>query len=143
MPAFGAVLVCDDIRRDTSNKDIIIGVYSADIVMSSVPHWMTIAFYLEYLPSETGEQLVELRFGLTHMGLVAVNIKIDAFDLAPVSMPVTGLQMLIDREGELLIEASFDSKKTWQELKRKKIKVGQLPAATPLPTLSSGLAGNS
>jgi hypothetical protein len=51
--------------------------------------------------------------------------------------------MLIDREGELLIEASFDSKKTWQELKRKKIKVGQLPAATPLPTLSSGLAGNS
>lgn len=143
MPAFGAVLICDDVRRDTNNKDIIIGVYSADIVISSVPAWLTLSFYLEYLPTETGEQECEIRFGLSGAGLVGANIKLNAPELSPISMPMTGIQMLVEKETELAIEASFDNKQTWHELKRKKIRVGPLPVATPMPTLAGRPTSNS
>jgi hypothetical protein len=56
---------------------------------------------------------------------------------------MTGFQMLIDKESELLIEASFDGQKTWHELKRKKVRVGLLPAASPLPALLGGAASNA
>lgn len=142
MGAFGAVLVCDDVRRDTNNKDILIGVYSADIIVSAVPNWLTLAFYLEYLPTEIGDQELELRFGLTASGLAGAHAKIHTDDLSPIAMPMAGLQMLVEKETELVIEVSFDNKQTWQVLKRKKVRVGPLPPATPLPTLLGGPPGN-
>ena len=32
-----SVLICDDIRREASGKEILIGVYSSDIIVSSIP----------------------------------------------------------------------------------------------------------
>lgn len=142
MGAFGAVLICDDVRRDTNNKDIIIGVYSADIVISSVPNWLSISLYLEYMPSEMGEQEMTIRFGMDDAGLMGADIKFSVDSLTAVALPLTGIQMLVQKEAEFLIEVSFDDKKTWRELKRKKIRVGPLPTAIPLPSLTGRAASN-
>lgn len=142
MPAFGSVLVCDDVRRDTSNKDILIGVYSADIIVSQTPAWLTIALYVEYLPSELGEQKLTLRFGMVGAGLLGADIGINVTEVNPVALPIGGIQMLVQGETDFVIEASLDDKKTWQELKRKKIRIGQPPTASPLPTFAGRSATN-
>jgi hypothetical protein len=52
-----------------------------------------------------------------------------------------GFQIMIEKETEFLIEASFDQKQTWHELKRKAVKIGPL-TPLPMPTVSGAPPSN-
>lgn len=44
-----SVIVCDDIRQEISGKQILIGVYSEDIIVQSLPTTLTLCFWIQVL----------------------------------------------------------------------------------------------
>ena len=44
------VIFCDDIRKEITNKDILIGVYAGDIVVPSFPTPLALALWIEIIP---------------------------------------------------------------------------------------------
>lgn len=55
------VLVCDDIRREDNGKELIIGLYSRDIVALKFPINMLVAFWIQYVPLVVGEFDIDFR----------------------------------------------------------------------------------
>jgi hypothetical protein len=54
-------IVCDDIRREKSNKDILIGVYGGGILVQDFPAFINIALWLQIRTTEIGEHDLLLR----------------------------------------------------------------------------------
>lgn len=42
-----SVIVCDDIRQEISGKKILIGVYSEDVIVQSLPTTLTLCFWIQ------------------------------------------------------------------------------------------------
>lgn len=58
---FIAVVVCDDVRKEISNKEILIGVYGAELVVQSYPALINPSFWIQMLPLVPGEFNLEMR----------------------------------------------------------------------------------
>lgn len=133
---FGAVLICDDVRKENTNKDILIGVYGGHIVVAQFPITLTLALYLEYYPVQRGEQELFLKVGVleqsTSIGRVGLSIGEDT----PLSIAITGIAIHVERPGELLIDVSND-RTIWTTIKRKQILQGDVKSAIS-PTMTSG-----
>ena len=131
-PHIIAAIVCEDIRKEISNKDILIGVFSGDIVLPSFPSWLNLAFWLEIATAELAMHELRVRIQIGEQSPVEfkANLQISRVGEASVSLP--GLQVQIDKPTELLLEQFVDG--NWQVFKRKKIIKGLLP----LPSHSSG-----
>lgn len=125
----GAVIVCDDVRREQTGKDILIGVYSGSIVITTFPFQLPLALWIEFLPNETGAQ--ELFFRVTYkgspFGTMKISLGVEVID--SVGIPIAGLVAVGDSEGDLLIEYSKDGS-TWELIKKKAITKG-LPGSVP------------
>ena len=51
-----AVLFCDDIRRESNGKEILIGVYSGDIVINQVPNIIALSLFIQVkVPDNKGK----------------------------------------------------------------------------------------
>jgi hypothetical protein len=66
MPNFsvGAVVVCDDARRELAGKDILIGVYGGGILVPSFPVSITLCVWMELIPEQSGQLQVEISIKL-------------------------------------------------------------------------------
>ena len=60
------VLVCDDVRKEVTNKDILIGVYAGDIVVPAFPAWIALAVWLELITKENGVYDMSFRIGMSN-----------------------------------------------------------------------------
>ena len=45
-----SVIFCEDIRREITQKDILIGVFSSDIIVHALPARISLAFWIEITP---------------------------------------------------------------------------------------------
>ena len=129
-PEIGAVLVCDDVRKEVSNKDILIGVYAADILVPTFPAWVNIAVWLEVIPKETGSLEMSVRLSIDGKPAVIV-IGLQMNSLSPVGVALPGVQVLAEKESEILVEVKEGD--NWRVLKRKKVIKGvfKLPLSGP------------
>lgn len=55
------VIFCDDVRREVTGKDILIGVYSADIVLPTVPVLFGVSLWIQFLTGGDGVVSAKLR----------------------------------------------------------------------------------
>ena len=55
------VVFCDDVRREVSGKDILVGAYSGDITVQSVPTTIGIAFWIQVRVKGIGTVRTRLR----------------------------------------------------------------------------------
>lgn len=51
---------CDDCRREFNGKHILVGVYD-DIIVRNFPAELTLSFWLQFNPKETGDVVLEFR----------------------------------------------------------------------------------
>lgn len=58
---FKCVVICDDIRREDNGKQILIGVYSGNIVVEKFPANLVLSAWLQCTASETGDIPLNLR----------------------------------------------------------------------------------
>jgi hypothetical protein len=135
---FSSVLVCDDIRKEVSNKDILIGVYSGDIVVPSFPVWLPISFWIEVSANEAGKSEAQFRLTVVdHTPPIMLKAGLQVDKPGSTAIIIAGLQLLFEKEGDLILEVKPDGG-DWTVLKSKKIMQGELPAsASSFPTLTS------
>ncbi len=122
---FGAVILCDDIRREITNKDIIIGAYGGEVIVQTFPAQMTFALYIEYFPNHQGEQKIFLKLNLLGAGSALITVALDVKSNEPVILSLPGVRMQFPHEGELDISASVDQV-VWSTIKHKKIVQGEV-----------------
>ena len=128
----GAVILCDDIRREISGKDILIGVYARDIVVPQFPITLMFALWLEYFPDRMGEGLLSLRVSWADKSpaVLKAALNVEEFGVSGLALP--GIQMTFDQEGELRMELSNGDQ--WIPLLRKKVLKGEVRSLVTPPS---------
>jgi hypothetical protein len=130
-----SALICDDIRREITGKDILIGVYAGDIIVPQVPFSIPLTLWFELSPEKTGPHKVSVRLSYAGEEVFKLEAGIDVQSVGPAALPLPSFQLASDKLGELVVEFSADEK-TWAEVKRKKIIQGAVVSLTPPPTKS-------
>lgn len=108
MPAikFTLGLMCDDVRREITGKDILIGVYSSNIIILNFPSALNIALWMQFHADEAGSTLVEIRVvdqenrQILHMG---ANFEIQNAGSGSFFTPPTAV--LIEAPGSISLQA--------------------------------------
>ena len=129
--------MCDDIRREISNKDIIIGAYAGDVIVPEFPAQISVAFWVELQAVALGDFKLKLRVRLQDKKPVTLQVDINVVKLERFSLSVPTLQVLVQEESEILLEVNEDD--DWKTLKTKKIIKGDvpqsiIPIASPPPS---------
>ncbi len=133
---FTSVIFCDDIRREITNKDILIGVYAGDIIVPVFPVPISAAFWLEVLPEELGQFELQMRIILKDKAPpIEMKIGLNVSALGPFGLSLPTLQILVETETELYLE--FLDGKEWTLLKSKKIIKGDTPQPFNVATASA------
>lgn len=132
MSQVGSVIICNDIRKEITNKDILIGVYGGDIIISKFPAKLRIAFWIEYIPDRADKIEVNFRIGLKGKSPTDVKGVLDLPELKTAIIAVPGLELLVEEESELILELS-DKEGEWRIIKTKQIKRGQVASAFSSP----------
>jgi hypothetical protein len=134
-----SVVFCDDVRKEITNKDLLIGVYSGDIVVASFPCLINAAVWIEIVGDSTGPFELKLRLTLTDKPPVPITIQGVMNQRGGTSTALNGLQFRIEKESELGLE--IQDGENWRSLKRRKIFQGDV--ALPFPALKSGMPSNT
>jgi hypothetical protein len=120
---FITALVADDIRREASGKEIIIGVYASQIIVGAIsPNGgMIIAISLIFETQGIGDIPIQLRLtppsgqslriiqGMLHSQEITIPGQLNTISL-------TGIPLLLTVEGNLVIEARQDEEE-WQTIR--------------------------
>jgi hypothetical protein len=130
---FTAVVMCDEVRRELTNKDIIIGAYAGYVLVTEFPAQISAAFWMEAQPSKLGESRIQFRIFLDGKEPVHATMMVVVHELEAFGIFLSGLQILVEAESEIHLEALDGDE--WKLLKRKKIKKGPVPQAL-IPTVS-------
>ena len=72
---FGNVVTCEHVVLGGPGKPTLVGVYSGDILVPSLPATITMGIYAEHMPqaSQNGELLLTLMLGKKSIGKVVAN----------------------------------------------------------------------
>jgi hypothetical protein len=156
----GSVIICDEVRREITNKDILIGVYSGAIVVSAVPATLTVAVWIELIAETGGPLTVDLKITLPsdappsefrlRMSFEVLESTVIA---GSIGIFTPSLQCEIPVPGNLEVSLKEADSESWRVIKTKKIIVGEvlapmqlgqtmtpansLPTASPLPSEQS------
>lgn len=103
----GSVVFCDDIRFENNGKAIIIGVYTEDLVPSSLPQLMHMSFWVRMLGIPEGDLNLVLNAGANGKNMHTVNIDLTVQEAEkPVNLYFSGMPLSIEESGEVFIEVS-------------------------------------
>lgn len=129
------VVVCDDARKEITNKDILIGVYASGLNLATLPTQIALCFWMEIIPKKVGKLSIEFRVDLPGKQ-APVQIRIEAeVNKADESFGVFTPQLpyLITQDGELKLFARPFGHEKWKAIRR--IKVNYQPPSFPAPSL--------
>jgi len=131
---FNAVLVCEDVRKEQNNKEILIGVYGSDIHVSALPSNIFLSFWMEVTSTVKGPFQLVLRVQAPNPD-EKFEIRMDGdayearsqftFHTPPVPYP-------IDREGDLKLFAKAPGSDKFELIKVKKVRY--VPAFMSVPS---------
>src|SRR6266487_6631936 len=131
MLSFRSIVMCDEIRTETTGKDILIGVYSGDILVSSFPAVIAVAFWVELENSDEdiGVRKYELRVGVANGQPVHFNVMADIRAAGTSVLRIPTIHIPVPAETVISLEL-LDGE-NWQVLKSKKVLLGELKPPGP------------
>ena len=118
---------CDDIRQEANGKFIIIGCYGDTMQVKSFPVNMRMSVFVTYT-CRGGSRIFNANLKLASGALVGtakIEVEENPYDeseLAAAQIPVSGLQVMLSREDELVFEFGVDDE-TPREIGRLKIEL--------------------
>lgn len=134
LPEVEVVLVCDDVRREITGKDIIIGVYGRDITIPSLPAQFLLALYVRVRFFERNKTYrFEFRvLGNTGQHLTpAVATTITSDENLSATVALTGIPIHIQSFGNVQFQWRLENS-AWTTIVEIEVKQGS-------PTLPSGV----
>jgi hypothetical protein len=128
-------IICDDIRREVSEKLILIGVYSGSIAIHNFPATLALSLYCEIMAEYEGSREVSLR---AVVGKLPVSqMKFIAEGTPPgqsATLILPPLPITFSGETKLKFQISTDEKKWITLIEKGVIKGGPFPGvASALP----------
>lgn len=130
-----AVIFCDDIRKEITNKDILIGVYGGDIVVPAFPAQFALALWIEMNPSEPGSREIAFRLSPGDAKPVELRIGLSLSEHGPIGLSIPALPIPMEEPGEIRLEVLEDGE--WLLLKSKRVKRGPIVSPFGPPSSSS------
>ncbi|MCR5859751.1 hypothetical protein [Mesorhizobium sp. J428] len=116
-----AIVVCDEVRKEITGKDIIIGAYGDGIVVPAYPANITIALWVLINSTATGNYEGELRIEAPSDNPpinVGFAMNVVKPELSP--MGISGMPLRLERDGELVV--SFRLKgEPWKRVARRSV----------------------
>jgi hypothetical protein len=114
------VVICDDVRRELNNKEILIGVYSGSVTVPSYPALIRLSFWFEIESTKIGAYHWAVKIE-TPSGNPPIEIEFDAevAEAGDSSVVFPALPIAVERDGEIVISVKRDSEQ-WTVAKRKK-----------------------
>lgn len=141
LPAFRLMnaVFCEDIRREDNGKDMLLGVYSGDIVVARCPTRVGMSLWLQYVsaPSVKGETGIDLRLRFDGHDEPVSQIGLPFMEEGETTLALRGMPVAIDGSGVLLLEHRLPGQ-DWTEIACKRV-----TCPDPATEASSGDAGNS
>jgi hypothetical protein len=125
-----SVIVCEDIRKEINNKEILIGVYSGNIVVASYPAMLKLAFWVELVPDSMDVHHLSLKIE-SPSGNPPIEVE---FDLSvkeantAATIAFGNLPIAIERDGELKVSFK-EGDGDWSVIKQKKVLRGPVSSA--------------
>jgi hypothetical protein len=92
-------LACDDVRKEVTGKDILIGVYQGGgVLVPKFPADINLTFYVQWEPADAGEAKAEMRVVTGEEAVLlegevtvkAVRKAASSFHFGPMAIPVLG-----------------------------------------------------
>lgn len=119
-----SVLVCDDVRKEITNKEILVGVYSGNIQVPAMPASILLSFWFEMVSKKTGPYELTLRIQFPNPNSkFEFRISGDVPEArTPFSIFTPQGSFIIDREGELKIYGKLPGLDKFELLKSKTVK---------------------
>lgn len=119
--SFKNAILCEEIRQEKSNKFILIGVFSGDIVVEKFPAQLGLSAYIEAIVSKPGQSSVWLRLSGPGEGeaLIEAVLETTKADEAA-TLPLPRMDVSMTCEGTFRLSASEDQD-TWVSLIEKEV----------------------
>jgi hypothetical protein len=128
----GAVVICDDVRRELNGKDILVGVYGGEIIVAQLPFTLNLAIWCEYRTPRDGTNNVYVRISYNSQKRGEFRLSVEAPALSLMALPFPQFLLSSDSIGELLLEYSRDGS-AWAPIKRKKVVTGTVQSIFSAP----------
>src|SRR6266487_6946441 len=116
-----SVVICDDVRREQNGKDLLIGVYSGDILVQAFPFTLPLSMWMEYAPPKPGLNDIFIRLHYGQQPPSIVKAAVEVIDSSTVGLPLSGFIIQGDKPDDLVVEYSADGT-TFTVVKRKPVK---------------------
>jgi len=133
---------CDDIRKEVTGKEILIGVYSGDLLVPHLPAPVVLAIWVpfERIEGKSGKIPIEFRLlddNNRPIGYGSAEIEVsDTADTGSLSFPSLGA--MLDHSGRLVFQLKqYDD--SWQTIASLKVGIRPAPvnASASAPSLPS------
>lgn len=133
-----AVVACDDVRKESSGKDILIGVYPAGVTMFPVPGQIRLAFWIRLTGARDGDLSVELKAEPPgSKASFSAKTEIKALPAgSPIALILPAIGYPIQEEGEFKVYCK-NSDEGWEEIYSFLIRQGSssgVPASPGAPS---------
>ena len=127
-------VVCDDVRREVTGKETLVGAYGSEISISHAPARISLAFWCEIVPKIAGDIFVEAMLTLPgNQRSVARLTAADSVAGVPMSLCLPQSIFSIPEGGDIVFALRDDPAGGWETVKRKKIVVVAPEGVAPRP----------
>ncbi len=116
-----SVVICDDVRREQNGKDLLIGVYSGDILVPAFPFVLPLSMWMEYAPPKPGPNDIFIRLHYGQQPPSIVKATLEVMDSSTVGVPLSGFVIRGDKPDDIVVEYSADGT-TYTVIKRKPVR---------------------
>ena len=134
----GYVLLCDDVRKEITGKDILIGVYTSGINVSQLPAVVNLATWLEIIPKKKGEIEIEFKAempGDVQPHLIRFKGQTESAD-HHFTIILQPAPFFIQKEGDIRISVRRPNTPKWKIVKKLRVHY-QAPQMAPMSTTVS------
>lgn len=128
------VVICDDIRREISHKDILVGVYGSEIVVHSLPIQLQLAFWLELQVKKSGHFELFLQIEAPNSAPrfeFRLNLEVLSNRL-PFGIFTPQVNVPVEREGKLRLWTKSNETAKYELIKTRNMRY-EPPGSSPQP----------
>lgn len=107
-------VLCEDIRKEVSQKEILIGVYSGDIVTKNYPAQLNLVYWLQHFTSTAGDHSFEVRLiNQDQAEFAMIKAGFNAKRNNALGSLGVGLPFQAQRDDEILFQARKSEEDEW------------------------------
>lgn len=136
-----SAVICDDVRKEVSNKDIIIGAYGGGIVVPSFPVNIPFSVWVEIMPTATGHQEIDVMFRVPGIpDNIRLRFLVDILTLNdPATFYTPQVIMPVGAPGNIEVLMKPAETEEWRPVKTKRIMQGSPQPVTAMPEIVPGI----